>query len=194
MRWKGGTIVCTFAMPPEVIVCAPQAVERARTDAGRVSAAMTMTERAEVEDDVDDARALGVRLRADGADDGGGHAVADVHADDDGVDRAERQRARHGKRLQDADGRRRALNAGRQRPYRARKPSTGASARPVEHLRKRRATHDSGLTAAVMFRRPVKRMPKPIAMLPTVSTVRRLDGHDEEDARRWPRGARAWRA
>ena len=31
------------------------------------------------------------------------------------------------------------------------------------------AFYASGLTAAVMFRRPVKRMPKPIVMLPTVS-------------------------
>lgn len=134
-------IVWTFAMAPGGHRLPPQAVERARMmqdgqrrdddDGG-----------AEVEDNVDDARALCVRLRADGADDGGGHAVADVHADDDGVDRAERQHARHGKRLQDADGRRRALNEeGYAVP--ARKPSTGASARP-ENICANAATHPVG--------------------------------------------------
>ena len=53
-------------------------------------------------------------------------------------------------------------------PVPARKPSTGASARP-ENICANAGDSPSGLTAAVMFRRPVKRMPKPIVMLPTVS-------------------------
>ena len=49
---------------------------------------------AQVEENVDQADALGVRLRADGADDGGGHAVAEIDAHDDRVDGVELQQAR----------------------------------------------------------------------------------------------------
>ena len=55
--------------------------------------------RADVEDDVHHTGALRVGLGADGADDGRRHTVADVHADDDGVNRAQRQRAGDGQRL-----------------------------------------------------------------------------------------------
>ena len=64
---------------------------------------------AQVIQDVHDAHALRVRFRADGADDGGGDAVAQVDADDHGVDRLEGQQAGHGEGLQDADGGRGAL-------------------------------------------------------------------------------------
>ena len=158
----------------------PQAVERARMvqdgqrrdddDGG-----------AEVEDDVDDARALGVRLRADGADDGGGHAVADVHADDDGVDRAERQHARHGERLQDADGRRRALN---EEGYA--RTSEEAEHRRVgkagEHLCKRgRLTQWADRCGHVQ--KAGKEDAEAHRDAADGVAVRRLDGHDEEDAR-----------
>lgn len=88
---------------------------------------------------------------------------------------------RHGKRLQDADGRRRALNEeGYART--GEKAEHRASARP-ENICANAGDSPSGLTAAVMFRRPVKRMPKPIVMLPTVSLCGVLMAHDEEDAR-----------
>ena len=58
---------------------------------------------AEIEEDVDDADAPRLRFRADGADDGGRHAVAEVDADDHGVDGLESQQAGGGKGLQDAN-------------------------------------------------------------------------------------------
>ena len=47
----------------------------------------------DVEEDMDQTCPLGIRFGADGADDGRRHTVADVDADDDGVNRRERQRA-----------------------------------------------------------------------------------------------------
>ena len=158
----------------------PQAVERARMvqDGQRRD---DDNGGAEVEDNVDDARALGVRLRADGADDGGGHAVADVHADDDGVDRAEGQRARHGKRLQDTDGRRRALN---EEGY----ARTGEEAehrrvgKAGEHLCKRgRLTQRTDRCGHVQ--KAGKEDAEAHRDAADGVAVRRLDGHDEEDAR-----------
>ena len=63
----------------------------------------------DVEENMDDARALGIRLGADGAHDGGRHAVSDVDADNDGIDRRKRQRTGHGDRLQNTDRCTRAL-------------------------------------------------------------------------------------
>ena len=54
---------------------------------------------AEVEKDVHHAGALGVGLRADGADDGRRDAVTEVDADEDRIDRTERQLPRDGQRL-----------------------------------------------------------------------------------------------
>ena len=48
----------------------------------------------------------------------------------------------------------------------ARKPSSGRSARVRKSLPKA-SLSARGVTAAVMFTRPVKRMPKPITMVPT---------------------------
>ena len=59
---------------------------------------------AEVEKDMHDTGALGVRPRADGADDGGGDAVPQVDADDDAVNGAEAEAARGGQGLEDAHG------------------------------------------------------------------------------------------
>ena len=58
----------------------------------------------DVKEDMDHARALGVSLGADGANDGGRDAVADVDADDDGVNGRKCQRAGRGDGLQNADG------------------------------------------------------------------------------------------
>ena len=63
----------------------------------------------DVKEDMDHARALGVSLGADGANDGGRDAVADVDADDDGVNGRKCQRAGRGDGLQNADGSRGAL-------------------------------------------------------------------------------------
>ena len=63
----------------------------------------------DIKEDMNDTRALGIGLGADGADDGRRHAVADVDADDDGVNRRKCQRAGRRDRLQNTDGRRRAL-------------------------------------------------------------------------------------
>ena len=64
---------------------------------------------AEVEEDVHDADAPRLRLCADGDHDGGRDAVAEVDADDDGVDGLEAQHAGGGEGLQDADRDRGAL-------------------------------------------------------------------------------------
>ena len=124
---------------------------------------------------------LASAFRADGADDGGGHAVADVHADDDGVDRAEGQRARHGKRLQDTDGRRRALN---EEGY----ARTGEKAehrrvgKAGEHLRKRgRLTQRADRCGHVQ--KAGEEDAEAHRDAADGVAVRRLDGHDEEDAR-----------
>ena len=65
---------------------------------------------AQVEDDVDQTGALGVCLRTDGAHDSGGNAVADVYADNDGIDGTEGQSAGDGQRLKNTDGGGGALN------------------------------------------------------------------------------------
>ena len=64
---------------------------------------------AQVEQDVDYADAFGLGLRANGADDGGRDAVAEVDAHDDRVDGVPDKKPRHGERLQDTDGRGRTL-------------------------------------------------------------------------------------
>ena len=66
----------------------------------------------EVEENVHYAGALGVGLRADGADDGRRDAVAEADVDEEGIDGAEGQLARDGEGLQDADGCRGALDDG----------------------------------------------------------------------------------
>ena len=58
-----------------------------------------------VEQDIHDADAPCILLLPDRTDDGGGHAVAQVHADDHGVDRPEGQQAGSRECLQDTDGR-----------------------------------------------------------------------------------------
>ena len=90
----------------------------------------------DVEEDMDHARALGIGLRADGADDGRRHTVADVDADDDGVNGRERQRAGRGNGLQNTDGRRRTLQ--QERNARAEQESEHRLSRElVEHVGKR---------------------------------------------------------
>ena len=59
---------------------------------------------AQVEQDVDDTHAAGIGAGADGADDGGGDAVAQIDAHDDGVDGLEGQLPGHGQGLQNAHG------------------------------------------------------------------------------------------
>ena len=58
-------------------------------------------------------------------------------------------------------------------PAPSRKPSTGLS-ESWKNILAKVSDSDSGLTAAVMLRRPVKRMPKPIVIEPTVSDLRPL--------------------
>ena len=65
---------------------------------------------AQVENDVDQTGALGVCLRTDGAHDSGGNAVADVYADNDGIDGTEGQSAGDGQSLKNTDGGGGALN------------------------------------------------------------------------------------
>ena len=60
---------------------------------------------AQVIQDVHDADPPGFPVGADIDHDGGGHAVAQVDADDDGIDRLEGQESAGGERLQDTDGR-----------------------------------------------------------------------------------------
>lgn len=57
-------------------------------------------------------------------------------------------------------------------PAPARKPSSGLSARLTNSCANV-GDCDSGSTAAVMFISPVKRMPKPIAIVPMVSELRK---------------------
>ena len=64
---------------------------------------------AQVKENVDKADPLGVRSGPDIAHDGGGHAVAQVDAHQNGIDGAEGELPGGGKGLQDSDGGRRAL-------------------------------------------------------------------------------------
>ena len=68
---------------------------------------------AEVEQDVHDADTARFRLGSDGDDDGGGHAVAEIDADDDRINGLERQQSGRGERLQNTDGGRGALQCER---------------------------------------------------------------------------------
>ena len=87
---------------------------------------------AKVEQDIDNADALRFRFRADGTDNGGRHAVAQINAHDNGVNGLKGEQSRRGERLQNAHGGGGALQ--KERHARARDVAQkGIVPKPGEH-------------------------------------------------------------
>lgn len=127
--------VCTFAMPPEESASSHRALSTPN-ECSSISPTITRIEPAMLKRIWITPVRLASAFEPMGADDGRRHTVANVDADDDGVNGRKCQRAGRGNGLQNTDGRRRTLQ--QERNARAeQEPEHRLSRELVEHVGKR---------------------------------------------------------